>query len=304
MNKEKVQAAMDDLKVKQDLFLISKLEEEYNELSDKCNKLYTYIYSLDFITKVPDCDERCLMQEQHKRMESYRTNLYQRIDFYRCRVKTACGYDVLVPWSEAANQLQKNGILLSPQEATQKLFNLFFKAKTLVYAPSEKCAKCGGDLLYGMGAKDGDETICFNCANQITNEELQQALDEYRAACTHHCGQDAEEQHHNYRAIVEGQGIHINDGNVPLDQCGCIKICKVGGGNATVKDPNESQPADTVPESLKELVCMQIEHVFPANHKCDKCDYYTSCNRSVKKLELVGGYMLCLAPLPNSIVTE
>lgn len=121
---------------------------------------------------------------------------------------------------------------------------------------------------------------------------------------THHCGQDAEEPRHNYRAMVEDQGIHIHDGNVPLDQCGCIKICKVGGGNATVQDPNESQPADTVPESLKELVTLQIEHVFPANHKCDKCDYYTSCNRSVKKLELVGGYMLCLAPLPNSIVTE
>lgn len=120
----------------------------------------------------------------------------------------------------------------------------------------------------------------------------------------HHCGQDAEEPRHDYRAMVEGQGIHIHDGNVPLDQCGCIKICKVGGGNASVQDPNESQPADTVPESLKELVTLQIEHVFPANHKCDKCDYYTSCNRSVKKLELVGGYMLCLAPLSNSIVTE
>jgi len=269
MNKEKVQAAMDDLKVKQDLFLLSKLEEEYNELSDKCNKLYTYIYSLDFITKVPSCDERCLMQEQHKRMESYRTNLYQRIDFYRCRVKTACGYDVLVPWSEVAKQLQKNGILLSPQEATQKLFNLFFKAKNMVYAPSEKCAKCGGDLLYGMGAKDGDETICFNCANQITNEELQQALDEYRAACTHHCGQDA--------------------------------TCQVGDGSAVVNE---------IPDSLKSLEGMQVIKV--CGPKCKDCpcgdglrEYPSGRDASsCVKVELVGGYYICLAPLPNSIVTE
>lgn len=285
---------MDDLKVKQDLFLLSKLEEEYNELSDKCNKLYTYIYSLDFITKVPSCDERCLMQEQHKRMESYRTNLYQRIDFYRCRVKTACGYDVLVPWSEVAKQLQKNGILLSPQEATQKLFNLFFKAKNMVYAPSEKCAKCGGDLLYGMGAKDGDETICFNCANQITNEELQQALDEYRAACTHHCGQDATCQVDDGSAVVQDPnesqpaevlrtkedvekklGIHIHEGNAPKGQCGCM--------------------------DMKSLLDMQVIGV--GNGKCEGCpqDHYgTPC----VKVELVGGYYICLAPLHNSIVTE
>lgn len=86
--------------------------------------------------------------------------------------------------------------------------------------------------------------------------------------------------------------------------CGQDATCPVGGGCATVQDPNESQPADAVPESLKELVGMQVEHVFPANHKCDRCDYYTSCNRNVKKLELVGGTYLCLAPLPNSIITE
>lgn len=94
------------------------------------------------------------------------------------------------------------------------------------------------------------------------------------------------------------------------DHGSCCQVCGDAiathhcGQDASVQDPNDSQPADTVPVSLKELVTLQIEHVFPANHKCDKCDYYTSCNRSVKKLELVGGYMLCLAPLPNSVVTE
>ena len=206
MNKEKVQAAMDDLKVKQDQFLLSKLEEEYNEFSDKCNKLYTYIYSLDFITKVPDCNERCLMQEQHKRMESYRTNLYQRIDFYRNRVKTACGYDVLVPWSEV----------------------------------------------------------------------LQQTLDEYRSACLHHCGQDAD-----------------------LDDacCQARETCPVGDGSAVVEKPIITG------ESLKQLIDYQVVGVCEPGFPCEGCvqDHY---NTPCCKVELVGGYMLCLAPLHNSIVTE
>lgn len=115
----------------------------------------------------------------------------------------------------------------------------------------------------------------------------------------HHCGQDAEEPRHDYRAMVEDQGIHIHDGNVPLDQCGCIKI---EGGQA--QDLNESQSADTVPESLKELVGMQAVSVMPPGHKCQGCLFDRDYFRCEKKVELVGGYMLCLAPLTNSIVTE
>lgn len=118
----------------------------------------------------------------------------------------------------------------------------------------------------------------------------------------HHCGQDAEEPRHDYRAMVEDQGIHIHDGNVPMDQCGCIKISQVGDGNATVQDPNESHPADTVPESLKELVGMQIVSVLPPGHKCQGCLFDRDYFRCEKKVELVGGYYLCLAPIP--IVTE
>ena len=185
MNKEKVQAAMDDLKVKQDLFLIYKLEEEYNELSDKCNKLYTFIYSLDFKEKVPDSNEQCLLQEQHKRMEAYRTNLYQRIEHYRIKVKIALGCDYFASWGDVAEKIHQD----------------------------------------------------------------------------HHCGQDA-----------------------------------------SVQDPNESQPADTVPESLKELVGMQAVSVMPPGHKCQGCLFDRDYFRCEKKVELVGGYYLCLAKIP--IVTE
>ena len=84
--------------------------------------------------------------------------------------------------------------------------------------------------------------------------------------------------------------------------CGQDATCQVDDGSAAVQDPNESQPADMAPASLKELVGMQVQLVFPAGHKCDGCNNYTSCNRNWKKVELVGGYYLCLAPIP--IVTE
>lgn len=74
------------------------------------------------------------------------------------------------------------------------------------------------------------------------------------------------------------------------------------GQDATVQDPNENQPANTVPESIKELVGMQIVSVFPPGWRCQGCAYDSDYFRCEKKVELVGGYMLCLAQIP--IVTE
>ena len=221
MNKENVQAALDDLKVRQDLFLISKLEKEYRELSDKCNKLYTFIYSLDFITKVPNGNERILMQEQHKRMESYRNNLYQRIDFYRDRVKTACGYDILVSWSVVAERIRQFGVPIDPAKIERTI-----------------------------------ETPCGPV--HLVNHDEQ-----------HHCGQDASWQ--------------------------------VGDGNAVVNE---------IPNSIKSLEGMQVIKV--CGPKCKDCpcgdglrEYPSGRDMSsCVKIELVGGYTLCLAPLPNSIITE
>ena len=220
MNKEKVQAAMDDLKVKQDLFLLSKLEKEYNELSDKCNKLYTFIYSLDFKEKVPDSNEQCLLQEQHKRMEAYRTNLYQRIDFYRARVKRE---ESIKDWSQY-----------------KKTDSTYIGVDVSDEGSHSECCQVGGDAI-----------------------------------ATHHCGNDAD-----------------------MDDACC----------QAAYDPNESQPVDTKPaitgESLKKLVGWQVVSVMPPGHKCQGCLYSSDDFRCEKKVELVGGYFLCLAPLPNSIVTE
>lgn len=242
--------------------ILAFLEAEYNKVRRETDCLRLHVTDLNFEENVPDPQERHLMTEQLDAFEGVQKNLMNRILFYRNRVKgaeqssQACGDAI------ATQQDRQN-------EATQKLCNLCFKVRNMVYAPSEKCAKCGGDLLYGLGAKDGDETICFNCANQITNEELQQALDEYRAACTHHCGQDA--------------------------------TCQVGDGNAVVEKPIITG------ESLEQLVGSTVRLFHKPGHKCIDCPYRSKSyggKCEYKKVELVGGYYLCLAPLPNSIVTE
>lgn len=90
----------------------------------------------------------------------------------------------------------------------------------------------------------------------------------------HHCGQDADCDD----ACCQARG----NKEAP---------CPVDDGNAVGKE---------VPDSIKNLFGMQVVSVN--GEKCSYCvtQYYAPC----VKVELVGGYTLCLAKLPNSIVTE
>lgn len=151
---------------------------------------------------------------------------------------------------------------------------------------------------------------------EIVNDEKERGLmiDQYIAMCRYRANLKARirilrDQIENDKIIKDWSqykntdsvyiGVDVSDEG---DHGACCQVC--GDGIATVQDPNEHQPADTAHESLRELVGMQVQLVFPKGHKCNGCDNYTSCNRNWRKLELVGGYFLCLAPLPNSIVTE
>jgi hypothetical protein len=236
--------------------VLASLEAEYKRARRVTDSVRAHVTDINFEDMVPDPQERYLMMDELHVYEQVQQNLLNRIRFYRNRVKGAEQSSQVCCDDIATQQDRQN-------EAALKLCNLLVKGRMSVYAPSKKCAKCGGNLLCGIGVKEGKEIICFNCANQITNEELQQALDEYRAACTHHCGQDAR--------------------------------CQVDDVNAVV---NESQ----VPNSLKELVGMQVVSVMPHGWKCQGCAYDSDYFRCEKKVELVGGYMLCLANIP--IVTE
>lgn len=108
----------------------------------------------------------------------------------------------------------------------------------------------------------------------------------------HHCGQDCSDR--IYRA---GRKASADAGLAAARAMEQVMAspegCPVDGGNADVKVE--------VPDSLKDLIGMQV--LAFTNGKCESCpqDHYgTPCH----KLELVGGTFICLAPLPNSIVTE
>lgn len=101
---------------------------------------------------------------------------------------------------------------------------------------------------------------------------------------------DCDEQHHC------GQDVDFDDA--------CCQVRKkrpVGDGSAVVNE---------IPDSLKSLEGMQVIKV--CGPKCKDCpcgdglrEYPSGRDMSsCVKVELVGGHYLCLAPLPNSIVTE
>lgn len=113
--------------------------------------------------------------------------------------------------------------------------------------------------------------IMFQEGQQLREENARKQIDEWKKMKGHIIPVNLDEQHH----------------------CGQDASCPVGGGSAAV-----------APESLSELVGMQIVSVFPPGWKCQGCAYDSSDFRCEKKVELVGGTYLCLAPLPNSIVTE
>lgn len=83
--------------------------------------------------------------------------------------------------------------------------------------------------------------------------------------------------------------------------CGQDASCQVGDGSAVVDKPIITG------ESLEQLVGAIVRLFHKPGHKCIDCPYRSKSYGGkcvYKKVELVGGYYLCLADLPNSIVTE
>jgi hypothetical protein len=111
----------------------------------------------------------------------------------------------------------------------------------------------------------------------------------------HHCGQDVRVQYdpNEYQPV-----------NIPVQGDDCDDACcqarekrAVGDGSAVVEKPIVSG------ESLQRLVGYQVIAVCKPDSKCNGCTY-EHYNAPCAKVEIVGGFFLCMEPLPNSIVTE
>lgn len=93
--------------------------------------------------------------------------------------------------------------------------------------------------------------------------------------------------------LVKACGHDENKGRYKI---GIDVSCSVGDGNAVVDEPAITG------ESLKELVGMQIVSAFPPGWKCQCCAFNNSYFRCEKKVELVGGHLICLAQKPNTVI--
>lgn len=101
---------------------------------------------------------------------------------------------------------------------------------------------------------------------------------------------------------VSNEGSHseccqVCGDTIATHHCGQDASCQVGDGSAVVDKPVITG------ESLKQLMDYQVIGVCEPGFPCEGCvqDHY---NTPCVKVELVGGYMLCLAPLPNSIMMD
>ena len=123
--------------------------------------------------------------------------------------------------------------------------------------------------------------IMFQEAQQLREENARKQLDEWKKMKGHIKLVNLDEQHHC------GQDVQDAD-----DAC-----CQARAGRV---DYDAAPAASQTGDSLKELEGMQVIDV-----KGVKCDYCaTRYNAPCVKVELVGGCYLCLAPIPNSIITE
>lgn len=121
--------------------------------------------------------------------------------------------------------------------------------------------------------------IMFQEGQQLREENARKQIDEWKKMKGHIIPVNLDEQHH----------------------CGQDATCQVGDGSAVVNE---------IPDSIKSLEGMQVIKV--CGPKCKDCpcgdglrEYPSGRDMSsCVKVELVGGTHLCLAPLPNSIITE
>lgn len=140
---------------------------------------------------------------------------------------------------------------------------------TQLHAVDDFCAALRRQITFHQRKREVMEKMMLQTQHDPNFDDVDPEQ-KAQAMAMHHCGQD----------------------------CDCDDAC-CQAGSPCGRSAAAKEPVITG-ESLKELVGMQVVSV-----NGEKCDYCVSrYNAPCVKVELVGGYYICLAPLPNSIVTE
>ena|GEM_PF-2930333 len=231
--------------------VLASLEAEYKRAQRVIYSIRALVTDLNFEELIPDSQERCLMVDELQAYDYIRTNLMNRIRFYRARVKRE---ESIKDWTQ-----------------DKKTDSTHICVDVSDEGDHGACSQvCGDDIATNHCGRDECNRSGLMTLKEMVNDYVERCDENGRLKIDHnHCGQDAS--------------------------------CPVGGGCATVQDPNESQPADTR-VSLNDLLGMEVISV--GGMPCDACNPDNYAGRPCVKVELVGGHMLCLAPRPNSIITE
>ena len=260
--------------------LILKLRNEYNNLKERVGSLHSFMCDIDFEKRVPDPVEQRLMREQLHMMLGYMENLRARIS-YQEQQQLRNMIETSIPHAPIASVEKRGGDIIikqanpSGQDVSDSTEQTGDGKRGIDFVRCEngKVVAIVPEGLIPKGLDDVDINKAFDELAKAWKAYCEENHDLY----TNHCGQDAHDP----------CGELGTEGNpIPLPS-------PVDDGSAAVDDD--------LPENLKKLVGMQVVSV--GDMPCDGCpvDHYGA---PCVKVELVGGTILCLSPLPNSIITE
>ena len=158
--------------------IINELSKRYKELQEEFKSVQDLVNDIDFVFDYTE-EEQHLFYKTSYAMEEHCAALLKLIRFlkkqeleeqnikdwsqYKKTDSAYIGVDVSNEGDHGAC-CQVCGDAIATQqdrrnEAALKLCNQLVKGRMSVYAPSKKCAKCGGNLSCGIGVKVGKEIL-------------------------------------------------------------------------------------------------------------------------------------------------
>lgn len=167
--------------------VLASLEAEYKRAQRVIYSIRALVTDLNFEELMPDSQERCLMVDELQAYDYIRTNLMNRIRFYRARVKRE---ESIKDWSQYKNTDSTYiGVDVSNEGSH-----------------SGCCQVCGDDIATHHCGQDatcqvGDGSAVVQDPNESQPAEVLRTKED----------------------VEKKLGIHIHEGNIPREQCGSLK---------------------------------------------------------------------------------
>ena len=211
--------------------LIQKLRSEYISLKERVNSMNAFLLDINFVRRLPDPEEQCLMREKYSSMLNYLMNLRRCIMYYERQQ-----LEKIVNDQTGIDSISKDGMgyLL----ATLK------DGRTLDLRKIDISKNAAAIIL-----ADKDPSLLDDVDVKAACDELEKAWNAYKERQhdnTHHCrpGREKCQVGDGSAAVITGDSLNdllgmevISVGDMPCDACNpdnyagrpCVKVELVGG---------------------------------------------------------------------------